>query len=125
MLRNKVILITGASRGIGRATALLLALRHAKVIINYNRSEKEAEEVVAAILRIGQEAIKIKADVSCESEVKEMFSIIKDKYGKIDVLVNNAGIMKSNLLLMTKTEEFDELIGTNCKGVFLCIRAAA
>ena len=124
MLKDKVILITGASRGIGRATALLLAEHGAKVIVNYNKSEKEAEEVISMIREKGNEAIKIKANVANEEEVKGMFSEIKKKFGRIDVLVNNAGIMKNNLLLMTKTEEFNEIVETNCKGVFLCMRAA-
>lgn len=124
MLKDKVILVTGASRGIGRATALLLAEHGAKVIVNYNKSEKEAEEVISMIREKGNEAIKIKADVAKEEEVKKMFSEIKEKFGRIDVLVNNAGIMKNNLLLMTKTEEFNETVETNCKSVFLCMRAA-
>lgn len=124
MLKDKVILVTGAGRGIGRATALLLAEHGAKVIVNYNRSEKEAEEVISLVREKGNEAIKIKANVAKEEEVKEMFSKIKKEFGGIDVLVNNAGIMNSNLLLMTKTDEFDEIVETNCKGVFLCMRAA-
>ena len=124
MLKDQVILVTGASRGIGRATALLLAEHGAKVVVNYNNSESEAEEVIAMIRGKGKEAIKIKANVANEEEVKEMFSEIKEKFGRIDVLVNNAGIMRSNLLLMTKTDEFDEIVETNCKGVFLCMRTA-
>ena len=124
MIEDKVILVTGASRGIGRTTALLLAEHGAKVVVNYNKSEREAEEVISMIWGKGKEAMKIKANVANEGEVKEMFSEIKEKFGRIDILVNNAGIMRSNLLLMTKTEEFDEIVETNCKGVFLCMRAA-
>ncbi|UCE38203.1 MAG: 3-oxoacyl-ACP reductase FabG [Thermoplasmata archaeon] len=125
MLKDKVILVTGGSRGIGRATALLLAENGAKVIVNYNKSEKDAEEVVTLINEKEGEAIKIKADVSNENEVKEMFSQIRNRFGKIDILINNAGIVQNNLLLMTKTEEFDRIVDTNCKGVFLCMRFAA
>lgn len=127
MLKDKIVLITGASRGIGRATALLMAENHANVIVNYRNeeSEMEATELVEMITKRGQNAIKIKADVSIEDEVQKMFEQIKEKYGELHVLVNNAGIMRSSLLLMTKTEEFNELIETNCKGVFLCMRAAA
>lgn len=125
MVKDKVILVTGASRGIGRATALLLAEQGAKVIVNYNKSEKEVEEVISIIREEGREALMIKANVANEEEVKEMFTEIREKFGRIDVLVNNAGIMKNNLLLMTKTDEFNEIVETNCKGVFLCMRAAA
>jgi 3-oxoacyl-[acyl-carrier protein] reductase len=124
MVKDKVILVTGASRGIGRATALLLAEHGAKVIVNYNKSEKEAEVVISMIRGKGKEALMIKANVAKEEEVKGMFSEIREKFGRIDVLVNNAGIMKNNLLLMTKTDEFNEIVETNCKGVFLCMRAA-
>lgn len=127
MLKDKIVLITGASRGIGRATALLMADNHADVIINYRNddSEGEADELVNLIAEKGEKAFKIKADVSVEDEVAKMFDIIREKYKRLDVLVNNAGIMRSNLLLMTKTEEFDEIFNTNCKGVFLCMRATA
>jgi 3-oxoacyl-[acyl-carrier protein] reductase len=127
MLKDKTVLITGANRGIGRATALLMAENHAQVIVNYrnDESEREAAELVDIMTKKGQKAFKIKADVSSEDEVQKMFEEIKEKYGRLDVLVNNAGIMRSNLLLMTKTEEFNELFETNCKGVFLCMRAAA
>ena len=125
MLKGKIILITGAGRGIGRAIALLAAENHAKIIINYNKSEKEAIELVNIIKEKGFDAIKIKADVSNEEEIKEIFDIIKKKYGRLDILVNNAGVMKNNLLMITKTEEFDELVGINCRSVFLCMRNAA
>ena len=125
MIEGRVILVTGASRGIGRATALLLAEHGAKVIVNYNKSEKEAEDVISMMRGKGKEAIMIKANVAKEEEVKEMFTEIREKFGRIDVLVNNAGIMKNNLLLMTKTDEFNEIVETNCKGIFLCMRAAA
>jgi 3-oxoacyl-[acyl-carrier protein] reductase len=124
MLEGKVILVTGASRGIGRATALLAAQNHAKVIINYNNSKDKASELVDLIKGQGYEASMIKADVSSEDEVKKMFKQIKDEYSRIDVLVNNAGIMINNLLMMMKMDEFNKIIETNCKGVFLCTRQA-
>jgi len=125
MLKDKIIFITGGSRGIGRATALLAAENHAQVIINYNRGQTEAEEVVATIQKKGLRASMVQGDVSNEDDVKRMFSEIKKQYAGIDILVNNAGIMKNNLLLMTKTEEFDQLVDVNCKGVFLCTRQAS
>ena len=124
MLTNKVVLITGASRGIGKATAVLAAENHAHVIINYFKSEDAASDLVDEMIKNGHSALMIKANVANEIEVKEMFSVIKEKFGRIDVLVNNAGIMKNNLLLMTRTEDFNDIIETNCKGAFLCMRAA-
>jgi 3-oxoacyl-[acyl-carrier protein] reductase len=125
MLEGKVVLVTGASRGIGRATALMAAQNHAKVIVNYNNSEDKAAELVDMIREQGYEATMIKADVSNEDEVKQMFKQIKKDYSRIDVLVNNAGIMKDSLLMFTKAELFDEIINTNCKGTFLCSRYAS
>ena len=125
MLKDKVVLITGASRGIGRAIALTAAENHARVIINYNRSDSEANRLVDEINGRGLSAVSVKADVSKEEEVKEMFAFVKEKYGRLDILVNNAGIMKNNLLIMTKPSEFDEIFGINCKGTFLCMQYAA
>jgi len=119
MLKDKVVLITGASRGIGRATALLAAENHAQVIINYHKSEDKAAELVDIINEKGLHATMIKADVSVENEVKDMFESIKKQYFKIDILVNNAGIMKNNYLMMTSTELFDNIIDVNLKGTFL------
>ncbi len=125
MLKDKVVLITGASRGIGRATALLAAENHAQVIINYHKSEDKAAELVDIINEKGLHATMIKADVSVENEVKDMFESIKKQYFKIDILVNNAGIMKNNYLMMTSTELFDNIIDVNLKGTFLCSRYAS
>ncbi|ABD42801.1 short-chain dehydrogenase/reductase SDR [Methanospirillum hungatei JF-1] len=125
MLNGKVMLITGASRGIGRATALLAGENHAKVIVNYHVNSEAADELVNLIKQDGGEVISIQADISDGEDVKRMFRIIKEIYGHLDILVNNAGIMKNNLLLMTPSEEFDEIIATNCKGSFLCMQYAA
>lgn len=89
-LKNKVVLITGSSKGIGRAMALLFAKQGAKIIVNYNKSEKEAINVVREINKIS-EAIEVKADVSEESQVKKMFEILIKKFGRLDILINNAG----------------------------------
>lgn len=125
MLNDKVMLITGASRGIGRATALLAATNHAKVIVNYRSSDEAARDLVDLIKQGGGDAIAIQADVSNEDDVKRMFRTIKETYGHLDILVNNAGIMKNNLLIMTPMREFDEVMATNCKGSFLCLQYAA
>ncbi|MFA0823300.1 MAG: 3-oxoacyl-ACP reductase family protein [Methanomethylovorans sp.] len=125
MLDGKVVLVTGASRGIGKAIALLAAENHAHVIVNYNKNEKGAAELVDMIHGKGFSASMIKADVSSEDEVKDMFSSIKEKYSRIDVLVNNAGLMRNSLLALTSTELFDHTIDVNLKGTFLCTRYAS
>jgi 3-oxoacyl-[acyl-carrier protein] reductase len=125
MLRDKVILITGGSRGIGRATALLAAENHAKVIVNYYDNEKAASDVVETITQKGSSAIKIQADVSKEEDVKRMFREIKETFSRLDILVNNAGIMSNGLLMMTKMSEFDRMMDINCKGTYLCSQYAA
>ena len=125
MLNDKVMLITGASRGIGRATALLAAANRAKVIVNYHVNDRAANDLVELIKQDGGDAIAIQADVSNEDDVKRMFKTIRETYGHLDVLVNNAGIMKNNLLVMTPLREFDEVVATNCKGSFLCLQYAA
>lgn len=125
MLSDKVVLVTGASRGIGKAIALLAAENHAYVIVNYHQNEKSAAELVDMIHEKGLSASMIKADVSCENEVRDMFSSIKEKHSRIDVLVNNAGIMRNSLLALTSTELFDHTIDVNLKGTFMCTRYAS
>jgi len=125
MLKDKVMLITGAGRGIGRATALLAAENHAQVIVNYNKSEDAADELLDLIEAKGSNAIKIKADVSREDEVKGMFKEIRSEFGRLDILVNNAGIMHNNLLMMTRADELNSMYDINCKGTFLCSQRAA
>jgi len=92
-LKNKVALITGSSRGIGKAIALTFAEEGAKIIVNYNKSKKEAEEVVKKIESLGSQAIALKCDVSKETEIKKMVAGAIKKFGRIDILVNNAGIV--------------------------------
>jgi len=122
MLKDKVVLITGASRGIGAATARICAKNHARVIINYNNSYDQAKELRNSLTKEGYDATIFQADISKEEDVKALYNFVKKDYGRIDVLVNNAGIMINNLIMMTKTSEFDQIIDTNCKGVFLCTR---
>lgn len=122
LVKDKVILITGASRGIGRATAKILAENGSHVIVNYNSSENAAKELVDELATNGYVASMFKADVSSEDEVKKLFLFVKEKYGRIDVLINNAGIMKNSLIMMTKTQDFEKIVEINCKGLFLCTR---
>ncbi|WP_017471854.1 3-oxoacyl-[acyl-carrier-protein] reductase [Amphibacillus jilinensis] len=122
-MTSKVALVTGASRGIGRAIALDLAERGYHVAINYAGNEEKANNVVAEITAKGSQAFAYKANVSDELEVKAMIKKVIETFGRIDVLVNNAGITRDNLLMRMKTEEFDQVIDTNLKGVFLCMKA--
>ncbi len=122
---DKVVLITGASRGIGKATALLFAKEGAKVIVNFNKAEKEASNVVKEISRIGSDAIAIKCDVSKEEEVKKMISEGVKKFGKIDILINNAGIVFDIPLFEKTVEQWNRTLGVNLTGVFLCSKHAA
>lgn len=124
MLTGKNALITGASRGIGRAIAIELASKGANVAVNYAGNEEKATEVVKELKGLGVNAFKVQADVSNEANVKSMTKEVIETFGSLDILVNNAGITKDNLLMRMKEEEFDQVINTNLKGVFLCIKAA-
>ncbi|ADU93562.1 MULTISPECIES: 3-oxoacyl-[acyl-carrier-protein] reductase [Geobacillus] len=124
MLEGKIALVTGASRGIGRAVALELARQGANVAVNYAGSEAKANEVVEAIRSLGREAIAVQADVARAEDVERMVKTTIDHFGRLDILVNNAGITRDNLLMRMKEEEWDAVINTNLKGVFLCTKAA-
>lgn len=125
MLKGKSALVTGASRGIGRAIALELGKQGANVAVNYAGNEAKADEVVQELKALGVEAFKIQADVSNEDQVKAMIKETVSQFGAIDILINNAGITKDNLLMRMKEEEFDDVINTNLKGVFLTTKAIA
>ena len=124
-LKNKVALVTGASRGIGAAVALHLAQAGAKVIVNYTGGLEAAQQTVAAIESSGGEAIALQADVSNPAQVKEMFDAAIAHFGKIDVLVNNAGIMITKLLKDTTDEDFTRQFEVNVRGTFNTLREAA
>ncbi|MGK4116254.1 3-oxoacyl-[acyl-carrier-protein] reductase [Lysinibacillus capsici] len=122
-LEGKVAVVTGASRGIGRAIALKLAEEGAKVVVNYSGSQAKAEEVVAMIQENGGEAIAVQASVSQTEEVTALMDAAVKKYGSLDILVNNAGITRDNLIMRMKEDEWDDVLNTNLKGVFLCTKA--
>jgi len=120
-----VALVTGASRGIGRAIALVLAAQGAKVVVNYANSATAALEVVKEIQDFGGVAIAIQADVSKAEEVDSMIAQVMEQWQRIDVLVNNAGITKDGLLLRMKLEDWQAVIDLNLTGVFLCTKAVS
>ncbi|CCF14009.1 MULTISPECIES: 3-oxoacyl-[acyl-carrier-protein] reductase [Brevibacillus] len=123
MLEGKVALITGASRGIGRAIALKYAEAGANIIVNYSGNEAKAQETVAEIEKLGREAIMIRANVGNTEEAENMVKEALERFGKIDILVNNAGITRDNLLMRMKESEWDEVINVNLKGVFNMTKA--
>ncbi|SMB93624.1 3-oxoacyl-[acyl-carrier-protein] reductase [Desulfonispora thiosulfatigenes DSM 11270] len=120
---KKIAVVTGASRGIGRAIALKLAKEGIKVAVNYNGSEDKAKEVLSEIIASGGEGIIVKANISNAEDVAKMFETVENELGKVDILVNNAGITKDNLIMRMKEEEWDSVIETNLKGAFNCIKA--
>jgi len=125
-LKNKIALITGASRGIGRAAALLFAKEGAKIIVDYHVSDYEpdadvnAKKVVEEIKKVGSDAISIECDVSSKREVKEMITVALKEYGKIDILVNNAGVVFDVPLSEKTVEQWKRTLETNLLGTFLC-----
>ncbi|AYU55036.1 3-oxoacyl-[acyl-carrier-protein] reductase [Staphylococcus debuckii] len=121
---SKSALVTGASRGIGRSIALQLADEGYNVVVNYAGNTEKAEAVVEEIKGKGVDAFAIQANVAHPDEVKEMIQEVVSKFGSLDVLVNNAGITRDNLLMRMKEQEWDDVIDTNLKGVFNCIQKA-
>lgn len=124
-LRSQVAIVTGASRGIGRAIALELARMGATVAINYASSSGAAEELVEAISQAGGNAIALQADVSKVEQVDTLVKTVMEKFKRVDILVNNAGITRDTLLLRMKPEDWQAVIDLNLTGVFLCTRAAS
>ena len=124
MSDRKVALITGASRGIGRAIAIRLAESGMDIAINYAGNEAAANEAVALCEKDGAKAVAFKADVADPAQVEELFNQVKETFGTVDVLVNNAGITRDGLLMSMKEEDFDAVVNTNLKGTFLCTKQA-
>ncbi|MBU7581735.1 MAG: 3-oxoacyl-[acyl-carrier-protein] reductase [Nostoc sp. TH1S01] len=124
-LKNKVAIVTGGSRGIGKAIALELAKYGASVVVNYASSSTAADSVVTEITSVGGQAIALQADVSQADQVEALINATTEKFGRIDILVNNAGITRDTLLLRMKPEEWQAVIDLNLTGVFLCTRAVS
>ena len=124
-LDGKVCLITGGSRGIGKAIAKKLALHKANIIINYTSNENNALKVKEEIEEYGVKCVLIKCDVSKSSDVENMIETAINEFGKIDILVNNAGVIKDGLLIRMKEEDFDKVIDINLKGVFNCTKSVS
>lgn len=125
MLKDKVALVTGASRGIGKAIALSFSREGAFVIINYNGNKEKAEEVKNEIIEKGGKAEIYQCNVAKGDEAKEMIDSIIKTYGKLDILVNNAGITKDGLIMKLSEDDFNDVIDINLKGAFLCTKHVA
>ena len=125
MLSGKVAIITGGSKGIGKEIALTLAESGANIVLNYNQSHQSAEEVASQIQGFGRECLLVKADISKSADVNSMVDQAIKHFGKIDILVNNAGITKDNLIMRMKEEDWDQVIDTNLKSVFLASKAVS
>ena len=124
-LKDKIALVTGSSRGVGRAVALAFAKVGAKVVINYTSNEKAANEVVENIQGMGSEAISVKADVARKPDVEHLVSATIEIFGGLDILVNNAGFTRPSMMVKMTEEHWDQVVDIHLKGAFLCSQAAA
>lgn len=122
MLKGKCAIVTGSSRGIGKAIAKKLASQGVNIVLNYRSSDEEALEVENELKEYGVEVLKVKADISKLNEVEHLIKAAKEKFNKIDIMVNNAGVTIDNLLIRMKEEDFDNVINVNLKGVFNCLK---
>ncbi len=124
-LKDKIAVVTGASRGVGRAIALAYAREGANVVVNYASNEAAADQVVREIEALGQKAVKIQGDVARKEEATAVIQSAKDHFGRLDILVNNAGFSKPAMLLKMTEEQWDQVVDLHLKGAFLCTQAAA
>ncbi len=124
-MSNRVVLVTGSSRGIGRAIAQMFAKNGDIVIVNYQGNEQAAKETLEDVQKTSPDSMMIKANISNTQDVDQMFETIKKTYGRIDVLVNNSGINRDGLLLRMSESDFDDVINVNLKGTYLCSKAAS
>ena len=124
-LKDRIALVTGSSRGVGRAVALAYAKEGAKVMVNYTSNEKAAKEVVEAIQKMGSQAVAVKADVAKKVEAEALVKATVDHFGGIDVLVNNAGFTRPAMMTKMTEQQWDEVVDLHLKGAFLCTQAAA
>ena len=122
---TRAAVVTGGSRGIGRAVCLTLADQGVNVVVNYAGSAAAAEETVSLCREKGVEAIAVQADVSDAAQVEALFAAATEAFGRVDILVNNAGITRDNLIVRISEEDFDAVLNTNLKGAFLCCKKAA
>ena len=123
MLKGKCAVITGASRGIGKCIATKFAKEGANVVINYRNNEEEALKVKQELEDLGSQVLVVKADVSELEQAENLIKEAKKEFGRVDILVNNVGITKDNLIIRMKEEDFDSVIKTNLKGAFNCLKA--
>jgi 3-oxoacyl-[acyl-carrier protein] reductase len=123
-LKDKVALVTGSSRGVGRAVALAYGREGAKVVINYTSSEKSANEAVEQIEKMGSKAIAVKADVAKKAEAEALVQAGIDAFGSLDILVNNAGFTRPAMMLKMEEDQWDQVVDIHLKGAFLCAQAA-
>jgi 3-oxoacyl-[acyl-carrier protein] reductase len=124
LLKDKIAVVTGSSRGVGRAVALDYAKNGAKVVVNYTSNAQAADEVVGLIKAAGSDAIAVKADVAQKSEAQKLVDSAVDTFGRVDILVNNAGFTRPALMVKMTEEHWDEVVDIHLKGAFLCSQAA-
>ena len=124
-LKEKTALVTGSSRGVGRAVALGFAKEGANIVVNYTSNEKAANEVVDAIQAMGSKAVAMKADVAQKSDVENLIKTAVETFGRLDILVNNAGFTRPAMMIKMAEEQWDEVVDIHLKGAFLCSQAAA